>query len=246
MVHTEPSPDPVMHNEMYRFLLAILVFNIVGAFDLPLSFFQDDVSYQEVGPPVIIDVSQGRIVGQVKIVANYTFHSFESIPFAKPPVGALRFKDPEPADPWVGDLNATLAPPTCPQFIVVGDEDCLYLNVYTPVDSLNQTESLPVMVYIHGGAFYLGGSYFFRGVQPLVQHNVIMVTINYRLGVLGFLSTEDAAAPGNQGLKDQTLALQWVHDNIAAFGGDPDKITIFGESAGSASVHYQLITPYAS
>ncbi|KAK7044275.1 Carboxylesterase 5A, partial [Halocaridina rubra] len=213
------------------------------SFLLPALESQDNIE-EDVGDPVYVDVAQGRLMGQVRTYNNFSFNSFEGIPFAKPPVDELRFKDPVPADPWVGVLNATNAPSSCLQVVVLGHEDCLYLSVFTPLDSVNQSEPLPVMYFIYGGAFVTGGSRGYRGAQPLVSKNVILVTVNYRIGVLGFLSTEDAAAPGNQGLKDQTLGLQWVQDNIAAFGGDPQRVTIFGESAGAASVHYQMLTPY--
>ncbi|KAK7081095.1 Carboxylesterase 5A [Halocaridina rubra] len=172
--------------------------------------------------------------------------AFLSIPYAKPPVDALRFKNPEASEPWLGDLNATVLPHNCVQFILAGREDCLYLNVYTPLNALNASSPLPVLVWIHGGGYYMGGSSDNHNFEPLLQRDVIVVMIQYRLGVLGFMSTEDDAAPGNLGLKDQTLAMQWVYDNIAAFGGDTSRITIFGASAGAASVHYQLVAPSAA
>ncbi|XP_068234044.1 juvenile hormone esterase-like [Palaemon carinicauda] len=214
-----------------------------AAFLSPESMKDTEKTYQE-GKLVTVEVAQGIIVGQERTQSGYTYHSFESIPFAKPPTGERRFKDPEPSEPWGGDLNATIHPPKCPQFFVMGQEDCLYLNVFTPPDSIGRLEPLPVMFYIHGGAYYFGtSSQYNRGVVPLLQHDVILVTTNYRLGVLGFLSTEDSAAPGNLGLKDQALALRWVNENIEAFGGDVSRITIFGESAGAASVHYHQLIP---
>ena len=120
-----------------------------------------------------------------------------------------------------------------------GDEDCLFLNIYTP----GLTGSRPVMVYIHGGAFIGGsGESWTYGPSYFMHENVVIVTINYRLGILGFLSTGDAAAQGNYGLKDQAESFRWVKKNIAAFGGNPDDVTIFGESAGSASVNYQILS----
>ncbi|XP_076248299.1 venom carboxylesterase-6-like [Calliopsis andreniformis] len=119
---------------------------------------------------------------------------------------------------------------------VVGKEDCLYLNVYTP--KLGSNDLLPVMLYIHGGSFMTGsGGRADFGPDYLLDKNVLLVTINYRLGIIGFLSTGDKAAPGNYGMKDQLLTLKWVKRNIKAFGGNPNNITLFGESAGSASVH---------
>ncbi|KAK3879305.1 hypothetical protein Pcinc_016134 [Petrolisthes cinctipes] len=110
-------------------------------------------------------------------------------------------------------------------------------------DALETPEPLPVMVFIHGGAFYLGSARTYHGFEELVKRGVVVVMMQYRLGVFGFLSTEDEAAPGNQGLKDQTLALTWIRDNIAAFGGDANKVTLMGESAGAISIHYHLLIP---
>lgn len=122
-------------------------------------------------------------------------------------------------------------------------EDCLTLNVYTK--SLNQ--NLPVMVWLHGGGFYMGsGNDLIYGPDYFVDDGVIVVTINYRLGVLGFFSTNDNNAPGNYGLKDCVLALKWIQDNIVQFGGDPSRVTIYGESSGSAFVHYLVLSPITS
>lgn len=126
--------------------------------------------------------------------------------------------------------------------ILKGDEDCLFLNVYTK--SLQPDSKTPVMVYIHGGAYMSGsGDSSIYGPEFLLQHDVILVTINYRLEVLGFLCLETPDAPGNAGLKDQVAALRWVKENIGTFGGDPDNVTIFGESVGAASVTYHMVSP---
>nr|CAH7763192.1 unnamed protein product [Callosobruchus chinensis] len=122
--------------------------------------------------------------------------------------------------------------------MVTGQEDCLTINVYTP--TLEQ-DNLPVIVWIHDGGFFLGNSsYANRPPDLILDEDVIFVSFNYRLGVFGFFSTEDLAAPGNYAFKDQVLALKWVQDNIQHFGGDPKAVTIFGESAGAASVSYLL------
>ncbi|XP_071310491.1 bile salt-activated lipase-like isoform X5 [Agelaius tricolor] len=134
---------------------------------------------------------------------------------------------------------------------VRGSEDCLYLNIWVPQGRKQVSTKLPVMVYIYGGAFLLGGgqganfldNYLYDGEEIAVRGNVIVVTINYRVGPLGFLSTGDENLPGNYGLKDQHMAIAWVKRNIKAFGGDPDNITIFGESAGAASVSLQTLSP---
>ncbi|XP_050691516.1 juvenile hormone esterase-like [Eriocheir sinensis] len=194
----------------------------------------------------VVTVSGGLVRGANTTAYNITYLEFLGIPFATPPIGSLRFKDPLPAEPWEGELDASTLPPPCDQLAVVGKEDCLYLNVYTPEDALFIDYPMPVMVYIHGGGYYGGGSFNYHGFQEFVSHGMIVVLAQYRLGLFGFLSTEDAEAPGNQGLKDQTLALQWVQDNIAAFGGDPTRVTIFGSSAGSTSVQFQMLAPSAA
>ncbi|KAG7153841.1 Venom carboxylesterase-6-like 8, partial [Homarus americanus] len=191
----------------------------------------------------------------MRSASSRALYAYQGIPFAKPPVGDLRFKDPVPSEPWEGVRDGTKLPEPClqvsffmftsgvrvPPEKLLGVEDCLYLNVYTPVDNGPKAD-LPVMVWIHGGAYFSGST---KEYLPLVilDHDVVLVVIQYRLGVLGFLSTEDSVIPGNFGLKDQTLALKWVQRNINNFGGDKTKVTIFGESAGGASVHFHMLSP---
>jgi para-nitrobenzyl esterase len=187
------------------------------------------------------------------------FQSFLGIPFAAPPVGERRFRPPAPAVPWTGVREATATGAWAPQndtarVARIGgedrgqDEDCLTLNVWTPAADAARR---PVMVWIHGGGFVTGsgGGHLYRGDRLAVHGDVVVVTINYRLGVLGFIAgealREDDGAAGNWGLLDQVAALRWVHDNIDAFGGDPGNVTIFGESAGSMSVTTLLGIPAA-
>ncbi|XP_021201298.3 esterase FE4 isoform X1 [Helicoverpa armigera] len=194
----------------------------------------------------LVKTAQGELKGVFcSDVENYV--AFKGIPYAKPPLGELRFKAPEPPEPWQGVRDASQHGPVCPQFnermnrVEAGSEDCLYLNVYTK--TLTPPKPLPVMVWIHGGGFYTGsGDSDFYGPEFFMAHDVILVTINYRLEVLGFLCLDTEEVPGNAGLKDQVLALKWVKQNIAAFGGDPNNITIFGCSAGSASVSCHLVS----
>src|SRR5829696_4672606 len=183
---------------------------------------------------------------------------FAGIPFAAPTSGADRFRPPEPHDAWEGVRPATAFGPTAPQVDVFAamlgqapepqDEACLYLNVFTPA---TDDARRPVMVWIHGGAFVLGsGSYpGYDGSSLARRGDVVVVTINYRLGALGFLHlgeiSDDYAESGNLGILDQIAALRWVQENVAAFGGDPDNVTIFGESAGGMSVGTLLGTPSA-
>lgn len=158
----------------------------------------------------------------------------------------VSFQAAQPNPQWSGVFNAYNENIRCTQRlrgVVIGEEDCLVLNVYTPLE--NEIRSLlPVMVFIHGGGFRDGsGGPLMYGPNYLVEKGVILVTLNYRLEVLGFLCLGIEEAPGNAGLKDQLEALKWIKENIGAFGGDPDNITIFGESAGSASVMYHLLSP---
>lgn len=204
------------------------------------------------GEDVVANTVEGKISGITEeTVGGRTFFSFYGVPFAKPPVGKLRFKDPVPAEPWEGVKNGSSFAPACPQYgffdpeTLIGSEDCLYLNVFTPqLPEGADDDLLPVMVYIHGGAFFAGSANYGRA-NVLLDGDVVVVIIQYRLGTLGFLSTEDEVIPGNFGLKDQSLALRWVQRNIRHFGGDPSQVTVFGLSAGAASVHYQILSPHS-
>ncbi|KAJ0180166.1 hypothetical protein K1T71_004757 [Dendrolimus kikuchii] len=197
----------------------------------------------------IVTVNQGKLRGEVKKLINGTsYYSFKGIPYAQPPVGELRFRDPLPLKSWYGIRDALDHGSVCPQYNRIlpqfgkGNEDCLFLNVYTK--TLQKTAKVPVMVYIHAGAFISGsGDADMYGPEYLFLHDVILVTINYRLEALGFLCLDTPEVPGNAGMKDQVLALKWVKQNITAFGGDPDNITLFGASAGSASVTYHMLSP---
>jgi len=181
------------------------------------------------------------------------YASYQGIRYAEPPTGNRRFVAPVPHNPeeglWDVSSESTIVCPRKsdwfdPAWEVVGDEDCLFLNVYTPEN--HEQTPLPVMVWIHGGALVTGaGTYQEHGPQHLLDKEVVVVTMNYRLGVLGFLCLASDLVPGNAGLRDQALALHWVAENIAQFGGDPTRVTIFGESAGSSSVSLQLLSPLA-
>ncbi|XP_046988682.1 esterase FE4-like [Schistocerca americana] len=195
---------------------------------------------------VTVETQEGTLRGlMTETYTNVAMYKFEGIPYAEPPIGDLRFQPPVPKAAWSGVRDALQVGSKCPQYRdneVSGDEDCLYLNVYGPGDALQNATLKPVMVRIHGGCF-TGG--YGHGTIPnyFVDNDVVIVSINYRLGLLGFLSTGDEVVPGNMGLKDQTEALRWVQRNIAAFGGDPDRVTIFGQSAGGASIHYHILSP---
>nr|QLI62120.1 carboxylesterase 8 [Streltzoviella insularis] len=198
---------------------------------------------------VQVTVSEGILEGELN--KNYLggeYYSFKGIPYAEPPIGDLRFKAPQPKNAWNGVRSAKEFGPICYQYDLFfqtlpsnGSEDCLYLNVYTP--DLKPSKLLPVMFWIHGGGFTCGnGNDDFYGPEFLVRNGVILVTINYRVEVLGFLSLETEDIPGNAGMKDQVAALRWIKNNIRNFGGDSENITIFGESAGASSVSFHLMS----
>ncbi|XP_076754889.1 carboxylic ester hydrolase-like [Xylocopa sonorina] len=182
------------------------------------------------------------------------YEAYEGIPYAEPPIGELRFEPPKPAQKWEHELSAKTQSPICVQYLislaphtndsVLGSEDCLYMNIYVSVRDDNETQ-LPVMFWIHGGAFQFGSANELDE-RRLMDRRIILVTFNYRLGPFGFLSTEDDIVPGNMGLKDQSMALRWVRNNIESFGGNPRQITIFGLSSGAASVHYHYLSPLSA
>ncbi|XP_071559330.1 esterase FE4 [Temnothorax nylanderi] len=198
---------------------------------------------------VQLEIPQGFLKGLKTntVLQNRAYYSFKGIPYAKPNVGLNKFQMPEPAESWEGTYDATYHRASCPFFCmieqdIVGEEDCLFLNVYTPV--LNKDACKAVMVWFHGGNFNHGlGDDVFFGPDFLVEQDVVLVTLNYRLGAIGFLNTRDKSAPGNAGLKDQVMALKWVKDNIHYFGGCPNRVTIFGEDAGASSVQFHMMSP---
>ncbi len=202
-------------------------------------------------PQPLTDTSLVRTdAGMVRGVVESDHRLFAGIPYAAPPVGPLRFRPPAPAQPWKGIRDATRPGPRCiqdpgadPEFGKQSDEDCLNLNVWTP-SMTGQPRA--VMVWIHGGAFTGGSGKIYNARWLVTRGDIIVVTINYRLGTLGFLAHPALGPPGgvgNYGLQDQQAALRWVRDNIANFGGDPDRVTIAGESAGGMSVCDHLVAP---
>ncbi|CAH0390833.1 unnamed protein product [Bemisia tabaci] len=213
-------------------------------------FFNILVVGAVLSPTVHID--QGTLTGTIEKTANgRNINAFLGIPYARPPVGKYRFAPPQPPKPWRGKWNASTLPPMCLQYDhmnylndkrFAGDEDCLYVNVYTPLLPSGNSPLLDVFVYIHGGAFQSGAGFLYTP-RYLLDQDVVFVTLNYRLGPLGFLTTEDEVVPGNNGLKDQVMALKWIQQNIAAFNGNPASVTISGMSAGGASVQYHYLSP---
>ncbi|EFA75987.1 putative cholinesterase [Heterostelium album PN500] len=200
-----------------------------------------------VASTVTVEIDDGLING----VGHDTHNSFLGIPFAQPPVGNLRFASPQPPTPWgQSAYDASFNRPDCLQDCQmpagvcpnVTSEDCLYLDVYAPIQADPSAGPLPVMIFYPGGRFTMGGiAPLYEGGNFVNRSSVILVVTNYRLGVFGFMISPELK--GNYGFEDQLLALNWVHDNIKAFGGDPSQVTVFGESAGGTSAGIHLISP---
>ncbi|GAB1603547.1 cholinesterase 2-like [Argonauta hians] len=208
-----------------------------------------------------VRTTSGKISGSRISVLNTDIDVFLGIPYAKPPVGDLRFRRPEPVEPWNGVKETKTYSNSCMQVkdTAFGNfegsdmwnantnlsEDCLYLNIWVPRDARKPHSSLTTMIWIYGGSFNSGTSSLdlYNGQWLAASENVIVASLNYRLGPFGFLYLNDKRAPGNMGLLDQNLAIKWIRDNIASFGGDPNKLTLFGESAGSASVSLHVVSP---
>lgn len=201
-----------------------------------------------------VRIQQGLLKGKIMTSRNgKEFAAYLGIPYAEPPVKNLRLMPPVPATGWSGERDAIEDSSECFQqatnagnkTVKVGSEDCLYLNVYTPRDVRSPKKKIyPVMVFIHGGSLTSGDSKSSSfGPEYLMDKDIVLVIFNYRLGLLGFMSMEDDVLPGNYGLKDQVLALKWVKRNIENFAGNPDEITLFGQSAGAVSVSMHLLSP---
>ncbi|XP_077578567.1 cholinesterase-like [Stigmatopora nigra] len=230
----------------------------IGHLLMLLSILSVSVNTQD---DLIVKTINGKIQGKRLSVAGGEIRAFLGVPYAKPPLGKLRFRAPEPAENWEGVFAATNYSNSCyqiPDTLYPGfrgaemwnpktklSEDCLYLNVWTPFNKTRHHSLIPVLVWIYGGGFISGTSSLdiYDGRYLSKVEGVVVVSMNYRLGALGFLALSDNNIRGNAGLLDQRLALQWVANNIVHFGGDPSQVTIFGESAGSASVGFHLLSP---
>ncbi|KAM6177424.1 LOW QUALITY PROTEIN: liver carboxylesterase 1-like [Erethizon dorsatum] len=233
-------------------------------FSMVLASLAACIAWEHPPSPPVVDTVNGKVLGKYVSLEGFAqpVAVFLGVPFAKAPLGSLRFALPQPAEPWDDVKNTTSYPPMCSQDAVRGKklselftnrkekipltfaEDCLYLNIYTPAN-LMKNSSLPVMVWIHGGGLWIGGASTYDGLALSVHEKVVVVNIQYRLGMWGFLSTGDEHSRGNWGFLDQVAVLRWVQDNIANFGGNPDSVTIFGESAGSSSVSVLVLSPLA-
>ena len=217
---------------------------------------------------LVIKTKLGSIQGVTQVIPNAhgpvkAIHKFLGIPYATAPLGILRFAPPQPHKGWPKSAvyEATSFKSICVQMIHHYNvsirqawdgfsekdnisEDCLYLNIYTPLNASNSSELYPVLAYIHGGGFFAGTP--IQVVSPgeyLPLRGIILVSIQYRLGAFGFFSTGDSTSPGNYGMLDQVEALRWIQENIVSFGGDPSRVTLFGESSGGASVNLHLLSP---
>ncbi|CAK1580354.1 unnamed protein product [Parnassius mnemosyne] len=215
------------------------------------------IIFIEVIPPTcarVVNTTSGPVQGLLNHWHNLDYYSYLGIPYAESPVGKLRFMPPVPKKSWKRILDATQEGPVCPQGhgpqepykIEEMSEDCLFLNIHIPANV--QKNKLSVFVFVHGGTFRLlsGNSDVLYGPQLFLEQGLIFVTMNFRLGALGFLSLDIEEASGNAGLKDVILALKWINNNIERFGGDRNKITIGGHSSGASAVHYLLLTQQAS
>ena len=210
----------------------------------------------EIAYDSIVSLASGKVQGDA--IEDGVLR-FLKIPYAKPPLGDLRWKPPAKVAAWTGTRHESEFAAGCPQNKSGGSaasdsEDCLYLNVWTPNPKPSKA---PVMIWIHGGGDFAGSAgdmvpsstqLWFDGKVFAQKHGIVVITFNYRLGPFGFFRgiqsfAGEGSNPGNQGLLDQNMVLQWAHDNIAAFGGDPGNVTIFGESAGSANVCYHVVSP---
>ena len=204
----------------------------------------------------VIKTDKGHVSGTVIGEPGREVAIFRGIPFAAPPVGDLRWRPPQPVEPWSGIRECTAFTPISPQMPVEGvtvllpeSEDCLYLNIATPAKAAS--EKLPVLVWLHGGAYAMGsGNEAISNNWRLPSHGAVVVSMNHRLGAFGLishpeLSREQGGTSGNYLFLDIIASLQWVQRNIAAFGGDPDNVTIFGESGGGAKVAMMLLSPLA-
>ncbi|GJQ88166.1 Est-6 [Trypoxylus dichotomus] len=216
-----------MYHNMYhlKILSVFTIFAISNANDFPK-----------------VEISNGIVQGTLqKSYKGRTFSSFDGIPYAKPPIGDLRFEPAQEPYNWTGIWIADTQH-VCLQIMydgnaAIGSEDCLYINVYVPRATPSASDNMNVIVHIYGGAFMFGSGHYYAGPKYLMDEEVVFVTMNYRLGALGFLSTNDEVVPGNNGMKDQVLALRWIQANIKYFGGNPGSVTLTGMSSGAGSVH---------
>lgn len=244
--------------------VCLIVLPIIGI----VSCQETEGGVEREGPP-IVKTDEGEVEGFPSVYPakpNVTVNVFLGIPYARPPIGVYRFLPPVVLDPWTGLFRATVIPPACPQkpfpfyrfvpairkwsLIQPISEDCLTLNVWSPrvVFHPPRIVLLDVVVFIHGGGFMKGTATLphYDGLAIAALHNVVFVSFNYRLSSFGYLYLDHPGAPGNAGMHDQIMALQWVQRNIMNFGGDPAKVTVIGHSAGACSISYHMLSPLSN
>jgi len=260
-----------MLKKALKVILKILLLMVVLATGIGVAGYlylgPDWESERSPSPNAIRSVENGEMIG---FKSRHDTHAWLGIPYAAPPVGELRWKAPRPPEPWTGRFEAIELGSVCPQpsvfglpvpggQTIMGAEDCLVLNIWAPIFREEKTpvdrKRLPVMLWIHGGGNNMesGGNPNFNGSTLAGQNHVVVVTINHRLGPLGWfrhpaLRSEDSSPEdnsGNYGTLDIIQALKWVQKNITAFGGDPEKVTIFGQSSGGANVLSMMASPLA-
>uniref|UniRef100_A0A224YSN1 Carboxylic ester hydrolase n=1 Tax=Rhipicephalus zambeziensis TaxID=60191 RepID=A0A224YSN1_9ACAR len=248
--------EPSLHRIRFRSVLRMVFSEVL----LIICLFHQCATETEV--PVAITDS-GNVSGVRSEIGGRKIDAFLGIPYAEPPVGELRFQKPRPAKAWNGTYPATQKPTPCKQLLLPifagimlnyssASEDCLYLNVWRPASACETPQScegnLPVVVFVDGNVFQWADSSLFVNdpANFVALTDVVFVTLNYRVGIFGFLSLEDSDIPGNMGLWDQNLALKWVQANIKNFGGDPSNVTLSGQSAGAASVGLHAISPHSN
>ncbi|MCC9137008.1 carboxylesterase/lipase family protein [Pontibacter silvestris] len=235
-------------------IITLLIIMLTGLQLMPVAYAQNNKKTSGTLASNQAKTANGLVEGTLE---ESGVRSFKGVPFAAPPVGDLRWREPQPVKNWQGIRSTKKFGPRAMQLAVFGDmgfrsdgmsEDCLYLNVWTPAKS--EKEKLPVLVYFYGGGFVAGdGSEARYDGESMAKKGIVAITVNYRLGAFGFFAHPELTkespyrSSGNYGYMDQNAALRWVQQNIAAFGGDPSKVTIAGESAGSISVSAQMATP---
>ncbi|XP_075530997.1 cholinesterase-like [Dermacentor variabilis] len=205
---------------------------------------------------IVRTTTEGGVRGKMVHVLGKRVEEYRGIPFAEPPVGNLRFRPPQPKSAWEGTLDVTSRSTACPQVAMPGfqldgvtiTEDCLHLNVWVPERASRTSSRRPVLVWIHGGSFAFGSANEanYTGARLSALTDMLVVSMNYRLGILGFLNANSPEAPGNVGAIDQNMALKWVQRNIKFFGGDSKRVTLFGESAGAVSTHAHILSPMSA
>ncbi|VDM07242.1 unnamed protein product [Wuchereria bancrofti] len=231
---------------------------LLTLFSFAILFQEISTNYEEQKKTIVeLQTRNGMMRGYESVILGKRVRSFLSVPFAEPPVGDNRFRPPIAKQPWKDIINVTIPSPACYQgrdtynetfwgsemwnANTPVQEDCLRLNIWTPADAHNLT----TMVWLFGGGYYSGSPslILYDGKAMAVTSNVVVVNINYRLGPFGYLYLDHDDVPGNMGMLDQQLAFRWIHDNIISFGGNPSRVTLFGESAGAASIVAHLIAP---